>query len=584
MSYEQLMESVNNLAVSNAGLKSTVQAVQTAAEASRDSAEAFAANALSAVSDVQAALLDASLLAGQAAVAKIDEFKVVMAGSDGADDLGATLNSATTTVQQAINALSKGSRISTTAYGVPTGNVSAVDKLQELINLDRPIWIDGNHLIDKSLTLKNTDMIGPGMLNIVSDANFQVTVANFQYNDSAIAMPTGLGPQWKVNLKFRVEFRNSVATKPHTPFRFVGLVDSVIDLDYEGWGSGDVTQTNFPDPYFWNNRVSIRGKYVVHHRQVDVSLGGFWVRDVYLGTDPGRITTSVVIEDGTYIEHDGKDEALSFFNPAGGTYRNCGVKAATLVARKVGLSFLNYSGNSKPASDCSGFANNTRVTLSGIGNGQAVVKSDYTAPSISNVKAFITGIDDITAGSVLAACFRNSNPRSDGEFPRLDNCTAYVALGVQPTRELRAYDGPMINKSSEYYATGVAKFTYGHISDARGTIIGGRMTGALTFDISNVDRAVDCSPTLWQSIKYTALRLRRGETVVTPDASGVAQIQHSIGVDPIYRSVSLINATTRMVHVTSSDLNYLYILVNNPATGAADTSGTPRRVCWSVEG
>lgn len=574
MSYETLAASVDALAAINNQLATEVIATQVASNEAKSVAQTSATNAAASAAE-----------SGAAAQTKVDVALASLASADGGSMVHLILpNGQAGTLQDLVGYLSASGRVSTTKFGVPTGSTSAVAKLQALIDLEVPIWIDGDHLIDKSLTIRNTDMIGPGKLNIVSDANFQVTVANFVYTDACIALPPSLPGQFKVNLKFRMEFRNSVAGKPHTPIRFIGLRDSTIDLDYEGWGSGDVTQTNFPDFYFWNNRVSIKGRYIVHQRQPDVSLGGFWVRDVYLGSDTSRITTSVIVEDGTYIEHDGKDEALSFFNPNNGTYRNCGVKAATLVSRKVGLSFLNFSGNSKVSTDCAGFAINTQVTLTAIGAGQAVVKSDYTAPEITNVKAFITGIDDVTVGSTLASAFRNSNSRSDGEYPKLTNCKAYINLPAQPTRELRAFDGPMVIQYAEYYAPGTAKFNYGVVSDGRGTVIGGRYTGALLFDISNVDRSVDCSPTLWETIKYTSLRCRRLETDVTPAANGTAQILHGLGVNPVYRGVSLINASTRSVHVTSSDINYLYIIIMNPTTGTADTSQTLRRVAWTVDG
>jgi hypothetical protein len=475
-----------------------------------------------------------------------------------------------------------GSRISTTKFGVPVGDVSAVAKLQELIDKEVPIWIDGDHLIDSSLVLRNTDMVGPGKLRIVSDANFQVTQGSFVFADSAIAMAGGLG-QYKVNLQFRAEFRNSAAGKPHTPFRFIGLTDSTIHLNCECWGSGDVTQTNLPDFYFFNNRVSIRGRYVVHQRIPGQSLGGMWVRDVYLGSDTSRRSSSVIVEDETYIENDGADEALSFFNPNTGHYQNCGVRAAVLRGRRIGLSFLNFSGNSLSASDVSGFAHNTVVIVDELGQGQGAVKADYTAPDIAGVQVFINGIDDVTTGATFASAFRNSNTRSDAAYPQLYNCKAYLNLNSQPTRELRAFDNPMHITNCEYWKLNTASFNYGVISKGSGTVNGGRYTGALTRDIENVSSAANCTPATHNNVKYASLRNRKGETVITTDANGKAQIQHSIFAVPTFKSAVLINAPARAVHLLSADQNYLYIQVTNPSTGNPDPIN-PFRVAWHVDG
>ena len=87
MSYEQLMESVGNLAVVNANLKTAVQGVQVAAEAARDSAEAFAVSALAASSEVSGKLLEAEVLADNVATARVNALKE----PDGANDLSVQL-------------------------------------------------------------------------------------------------------------------------------------------------------------------------------------------------------------------------------------------------------------------------------------------------------------------------------------------------------------------------------------------------------------------------------------------------------------------------------------------------------------
>lgn len=88
MSYEQLMESVGNLAVVNANLKTAVQNVQVATEAARDEAEAFAIEALSRSAEVDAALLEANLLAGNAAESKVAILRQELALSTAASTLG----------------------------------------------------------------------------------------------------------------------------------------------------------------------------------------------------------------------------------------------------------------------------------------------------------------------------------------------------------------------------------------------------------------------------------------------------------------------------------------------------------------
>jgi hypothetical protein len=72
MSYEQLVESVNNLAEQSATLKTAAQDVQVQSEAARDSAQAFAIDALAAVTESQDIVLQAPLSATAAAQAVLD--------------------------------------------------------------------------------------------------------------------------------------------------------------------------------------------------------------------------------------------------------------------------------------------------------------------------------------------------------------------------------------------------------------------------------------------------------------------------------------------------------------------------------
>jgi hypothetical protein len=73
MSYEQLMESVDNLAAVNANLKTTVQGVQTASEEARDAAQAHAIEALAGVTEVQTAIIQVPLDGKAAAEAVVAE-------------------------------------------------------------------------------------------------------------------------------------------------------------------------------------------------------------------------------------------------------------------------------------------------------------------------------------------------------------------------------------------------------------------------------------------------------------------------------------------------------------------------------
>lgn len=102
MSYEQLVESVNNLTEVNSGLKTTVQTVQVAAEASRDAAGAFAIDALSAAGDAQSAALQVPLDAKAAALAEIDTHRSQLAAATGSRSLGCARTALATAVDGTI--------------------------------------------------------------------------------------------------------------------------------------------------------------------------------------------------------------------------------------------------------------------------------------------------------------------------------------------------------------------------------------------------------------------------------------------------------------------------------------------------
>jgi hypothetical protein len=90
MSYEQLVTAVQTLATANEGLKTTVQEVQVAVEASRDSAEAFAADALNSVTQSQAIVLQAPIDAAAAAQAVLASKtnKTDLAAPTGSSEIG----------------------------------------------------------------------------------------------------------------------------------------------------------------------------------------------------------------------------------------------------------------------------------------------------------------------------------------------------------------------------------------------------------------------------------------------------------------------------------------------------------------
>lgn len=73
MSYEQLAQAVDNLAVSNSDLKANVLVVKTSTEQARDAAQAFAINAVAVGAEVQAELLTAEMAAEVAAGVKVKE-------------------------------------------------------------------------------------------------------------------------------------------------------------------------------------------------------------------------------------------------------------------------------------------------------------------------------------------------------------------------------------------------------------------------------------------------------------------------------------------------------------------------------
>lgn len=83
MSYEQLMESVDNLAAVNADLKTTVQGVQTATEVARDAAQAHAIEALAGVTEVQTAVIQVPLDAKAAGEAEAAVVRTELATSAG---------------------------------------------------------------------------------------------------------------------------------------------------------------------------------------------------------------------------------------------------------------------------------------------------------------------------------------------------------------------------------------------------------------------------------------------------------------------------------------------------------------------
>ena len=479
----------------------------------------------------------------------------VLAAEDGTDGIGAG--------DVALTAFLPGGFVSSSKYGVPESPAEGSVELTQLIASGHKIYVDRNITINRSLALRDglVMVTAPGVkIELIADANYVQTISGTAFNQAIIALPSGL-QQCSVYLKLNIEFRNSVEGKPHTPMRFIGLKDSVIDLNCECWGSGDVSQTNLPDFYFWNNNVKILGNYTVHQRIPGVSLGGLWIRDIFLGSDVTRISTNVVA-DGINVFNDGADEALAIFvTSTGGKFKACGIQNSVIRGRRTALSVIDLtSAGEQEACNTNAFARNTVVQIDNLGPGKGAVEFLRTDAVFDGVQVEIYGVDDVTVGEVFCAAFRNAGLRVDKLMPKLINCTAHLLLtGAQPTRQIRAYDGDMHVLNCDYIAPNTAKFNHGVIAAGAAVVIGGRHNGALLFDIANVQVAANCTPTLYTGITFSHMRNTKGRSLTVPvDASGNFQIAHGMNAAPNFVSLQLVNLPQYFVHPRgTSDQNFI---------------------------
>lgn len=482
-----------------------------------------------------------------------------------------------------------GDYVHTQQFGIDhTGAASAVDRLQAMINLDLPIWVDdGTLLIDKTLFYKNTTLHGPGVLNIVCDSSFTVIPDSFMTSEAAITAraPIAAGPTYVVDMRCKITFTNSDSSKPHTPIRFVGLRDSSFDMDVTCTGSGTVTQTNLPDWYFDNRRVSIRGRYVVNQRDI-ANAGGMWVRDVALaGADSAtRYSENVVVESETYVFNDGVDEALSLFNPSGGTMKNCGVLAADLDGGGLGLSILEFGSASRDQSLMDCFAIGTKVNVNSLRPSQAAVKFDKTASRVIGVVVTLKGFRDTATAGQFYAGFRNSSVRSNPEYPSLIGCKVLMSATADPASEVRAYDGSLdMTQCENAKLPGAIDFEYA-VRNNSGVVLGGVFQSGTTFTFDACSSVLDPRPA---SVTYNSVSFRRGigrygSATVTPDGAGEVTVTHNFGVNPVYADGNLENTNTRDVVLVSRTSTQLRFRIIDRATGAPVTTGSFALV-WKAE-
>ena len=481
-------------------------------------------------------------------------------------------------------------RTSAKAYGVPlmaTG--SAVDKLQEMINLDLPIWLDdGDYLIDKTLLYKDgMDILGPGRLYIVSDSNFTVIAGNYLRNDAAISASGSVTiDTYKIKLKCRMYFSHSDPTKPAYPIRFTGLVGSEIDLDFEGVSSGSVTDTNMPDFYYNNHGVDVKGSYILTHHNTS-NTGGMWVRDVNIGASAHSLSTNIIIKAGTVIKNNGTDEALAFFNPSNGRLRNCGVESGVRIkGRGIGLTFLNFSEDAESADNFQVFAGACEVEVTGLRINQAAVKTQYCNPDLSLVTVRITGFEDTSATGFVCG-IRNAIDRADGMRPNLSKCKVYLLSDAQPTAEVRGFDGSMSVTDCETKHYGKARFNY-CVKNNLFVVRGGFYPDAINYAISNCARVYNPRVTAanrHELVTYlSGLNVSKRESVTT-DSNGRATITHNIGVIPSFISVSVVDSGGSHLYAVEYDYpstTTFQIRVYNKTTNANAGVGT-FLINWKAE-
>ena len=453
-----------------------------------------------------------------------------------------------------------------------------------MIDLEKPIWLDdGVYLIDRNVKLRNTDMVGPGVLKIVCDSAYIKDMTNFITQECAITMYDAHA-NYSVNLKFAVEFYASDSTKPRYPMRFTGLRRSVVDLQFQAWGSGDSADMNAPDFYHDNQDVRIRGTYKLHQATPGVSTGGLWVREVPLGSAPWE-SYGVVVEDGTVIEGDGIDEPLAFFNPGSagnwGIMRGCGVGAAHITGRGIGLTFLNFGGNSVKSSDFKCFARNADVTCTNLRKNQAVVKTDYCAPRIDGVTACIAGFEAGAISTDFYSAFREMNARSDADRPVLTSCTAAIDAEAGPgAGYVRGFDAGLIVIDGFTDKRGTQAFTHGAQNCYR--IVRGNYSGATTHNVDNVRIVQDA---LFADFPTNLTFFRgletHGKTTATTDASGQITITYALNFSPTDISAKVFGNILLDVDIVSASATTMILRVYTKSTGAAYVSASAT-VTWKV--
>lgn len=476
----------------------------------------------------------------------------------------------------------------TSDFGIDlTGATSSVDRLQALVNLEIPIWLDdGDHLIDKTLFYKNTTMHGPGTLKIVSDSNFTIIADTFS-SEAAICAhsPISAGPTYKLDLKCRMTFDTFTAGKPTFPIRFTRLRDSKISLDCTSTGHTAGVFTNNPDFYFDNRNTEIDGNYVLHQADPATDEGGMWVRDIgFNGADSNtHYSENVVVKSATYIFNDGVDEALAFFNPSGGTMRNCGVEAATIEGGGLGLSILEFNAANRSQSRFDCYANNTKVIVNSLRTSQAAVKFQKNVCRVYGVTAHIFGFRDTATAGQFYAGFRNAQARSDAEFPVLVDCKVVMSTMVDPASEIRGFDGALrIVEGEIAKLPGAASLDYGVTNGQQ--VQGGRFPGAL---IATFETVADVRDVLPGSVTYSNVTRRRGIGIyktesLSPDGLGEVNLTHNFGVNPTFATAMIENNATRECMIVSRNSTNVVARIVDRATGAAITAGT-FTVIWKVE-
>lgn len=474
----------------------------------------------------------------------------------------------------------RGEYIRTSEFGIDlSGATSAVARLQAMLNTELPMWLDaGTHLVDATLFYGNWKARGPGIIKIVSDANFAVGTGSPFAADNCICIrgPVSTGPTYSVDLDVNMTFDTYTIGKPKYPINFSRLRDSKVRMRFTGTGHTAGAYTNAPDFYFDNRNVKISGRYVLRQADPLTDQGGMWVRDVgFNGADSAtHYSENVTVESDTYIYNDGVDEALAFFNPSGGTMYNCGVEAATIEGGGLGLSILefNAANRSQARFDC--YATNTKVRVNSLRNSQAAFKLSQCVARLVGVKVYIYGFRNTAVAGEFYSGFNNS-PRTDAEYPVLIDCKVIMATTADPTSEVRGFDGSLRLLECEIARLpGAIAMEIGVKNGQQ--VRGGRWPGA---SVATFDNVADVQDVLPASVTYNNVTRRRGLSIyktetLTPDGSGNVSLSHAFGATPSYAYAGVENNPTRDVVIISRNTSTVVARVIDRATGAAITSGS----------